>query len=154
MTSQHDILDSRPRPGVHSAVWWTAAPSIVAESLEAVPDPLVTALRPGPPASGMAVAAALARSLAPAEAADRPPSWLLPEQVQSFRRVLAALRRHRGAVLADPVGSGKTYVALAAAAALNRGSTACLVPATLLSQWESVAARLMKSTTGSNESYG
>jgi hypothetical protein len=67
---------------------------------------------------------------------------LLPEQVQSFRRVLAALRRHRGAVLADPVGSGKTYVALAAAAALNRGSTACLVPATLLTQWESVATRL------------
>jgi hypothetical protein len=90
----------------------------------------------------MAVASALARSLAPAEAADGPPPWLLPEQVQSFRRVLAALRRHGGAVLADPVGSGKTYVALAAAAALNRGSTACLVPATLLAQWESTAARL------------
>ena len=123
-------------------VWWTSPPSIVAESLEAVPDPLVTALRPGPPASGMAVAGALARSLAPIEATDEAPPWLLPEQVQSFRRVLAALRRHGGAVLADPVGTGKTYVALAAAAALNRGSTACLVPATLLAQWESVAARL------------
>jgi superfamily II DNA or RNA helicase len=88
------------------------------------------------------VAGSLARSLAPVEAADAAPSWLLPEQVQSFRRVLAALRRHGGAVLADPVGSGKTYVALAAAAAVNRGPTACLVPATLLPQWESVAARL------------
>ena len=107
-----------------------------------MPDPLVTALRPGPPASGVTVAGALARSLAPIEAIDEAPPWLLPEQVQSFRRVLAALRHHGGAVLADPVGSGKTYVALAAAAALNRRSTACLVPATLLAQWESVAARL------------
>jgi superfamily II DNA or RNA helicase len=123
-------------------VWWTAPPSIVAESLEAVPDPLMTVLRPGAPASGMAVAGALARSLAPEEATDAAPPWLLPEQVQSFRRVIAALRRHGGAVLADPVGSGKTYIALAAAATLNRGSTACLVPATLLAQWESLAARL------------
>jgi helicase-like protein len=123
-------------------VWWTAPPRIVAESLEAVPDPLLTALRPGSPASGTAVAGSLARSLAPVEAPDAAPPWLLPEQVQSFRRVLAALRRHGGAVLADPVGTGKTYVALAAAAALNRGSTACLVPATLLAQWESAAARL------------
>jgi superfamily II DNA or RNA helicase len=57
--------------------------------------------------------------------------------------VLAALRRHRGAVLADPVGSGKTYVALAVAASFNRGSpTACLVPATLQPQWETVAKGL------------
>jgi hypothetical protein len=56
--------------------------------------------------------------------------------------VLAALRRHGGALLADPVGSGKTYVALAVAAAVNRESTVCLVPATLLTQWKSAAARL------------
>ena len=52
------------------------------------------------------------------------------------------MRHYGGAVLADPVGSGKTYVALAVAAALNRGPTACLVPATLLDQWEAVAARV------------
>ena len=141
MTSWRDTLDSPLPRSAHSVVW-TSPPRIVAESLEAVPDPLVTALRPGPPASGVTVAGALARSLAPIEAIDEAPPWLLPEQVQSFRRVLAALRHHGGAVLADPVGSGKTYVALAAAAALNRRSTACLVPATLLAQWESVAARL------------
>jgi hypothetical protein len=57
--------------------------------------------------------------------------------------VLAALRRHRGAILADPVGSGKTYVALAVAASLNGGiPTACLVPATLQPQWEAVAKGL------------
>ena len=123
-------------------MWWAEPPSIVAESLEAVPDPLLTALRPGAPASGMAVAASLARSLCAVEAQDAAPPWLLPEQVQSFHRVLAALRRHGGAVLADPVGTGKTYIALAAAAALNRGSTACLVPATLIAQWEAAAAQL------------
>jgi superfamily II DNA or RNA helicase len=88
------------------------------------------------------VAGSLARSLAAEEALDRPPAWLLPEQVQSFRRVLATIRRHSGAVLADPVGSGKTYVALAAAAAVNPGPTACLVPATLQAQWNSIAASL------------
>ncbi|HEY3013082.1 MAG TPA: hypothetical protein VGJ36_10065, partial [Gemmatimonadales bacterium] len=121
---------------------WTAPPAIVAEELVGVPDALLTALHPGQPAPGIAVASALARSLAPAEHSATAPSWLLPEQERSFRRVLAALHRHGGALLADPVGSGKTYVALAVAAALNRGSTACLVPATLRAQWEATAARL------------
>jgi superfamily II DNA or RNA helicase len=128
---------------MHFVPWWTAPPAIVAESLVAVPDPLLTALRPGPLAPSAAVAASLARSLSPAEEDAPPPQWLLPPQQRSFRRVLAALRRHRGAVLADPVGSGKTYVALAVAAWFNRGSpTACLVPATLQEQWEAVAKRL------------
>ena len=123
--------------------WWTAPPAIVAESLVAVADPLLTALRPGPLSAGRAVAASLARSLSPAEDDSPPPQWLLPAQQRSFRRVLAALKRHHGAVLADPVGSGKTYVALAVAASLNRGSpTACLVPATLQPQWEEVAREL------------
>jgi superfamily II DNA or RNA helicase len=61
----------------------------------------------------------------------------------SLRRVVAAIRRHRAAILADPVGSGKTYVALAAAIALGQtGATACVVPATLAGQWLSVAERL------------
>jgi superfamily II DNA or RNA helicase len=56
--------------------------------------------------------------------------------------VLAAVQRFGGALLADPVGSGKTYVALAVAAAVNGGSTACLVPAALTHQWQATAARL------------
>lgn len=123
--------------------WWTAAPAIVAESLVAVPDPLLTALRPGPNSSCAAVAASLARSLAPAEDASPAPQWLLPHQRRSFGRALAALGRHRGAILADAVGSGKTYVALAVAASLNRGRpTACVVPATLQPQWDATARRL------------
>jgi superfamily II DNA or RNA helicase len=121
---------------------WPSPPAIVAEALLGVPDPLLTALQPGPPASGAAVASSLARSLAPPADHDKAPHWLLREQVPSFRRSLAAVRRHGGAVLADPVGSGKTFVALAVAAALNRASTACLVPATLLGQWERAAARV------------
>jgi superfamily II DNA or RNA helicase len=122
--------------------WLTAAPAIVAEALVSVPDALLTALRPGDPASGAAVARMLARSLGPPEYPTEPPGWLLPEQVSSFRRVLAAIHRHQGAVLADPVGSGKTFVALAVAAAMNHGPTACLVPASLLAQWQATAARL------------
>lgn len=108
----------------------------------AVAEPLVTVLRPGPPAAPARVAAALARSLAPEEADDPAPEWLWPEQRTSFRRAVAAVRRYGGALLADPVGTGKTYVALAVAAALNRRATACFVPAALVSQWRSVAAKL------------
>src|SRR6266536_3505029 len=95
-----------------------------------------------------AVAAALARSLAPAQADDPAPGWLWPEQIGSFRRALWAVRCYRGALLADPVGTGKTYVALAVAAALNRSRPAvCLVPAALIEQWGEVARRLRLSIT-------
>jgi superfamily II DNA or RNA helicase len=56
--------------------------------------------------------------------------------------VLAAIGRYRGALLADPVGSGKTFIALAVAAQLNQTTTACLVPASLLSQWQATAAKV------------
>jgi superfamily II DNA or RNA helicase len=127
---------------VRFARCWTAPPAIVAEALIGVPDVLVTALRPGAPAPGAIVASSLARSLSPPEHPARPPSWLFPEQVPSFRRALAALRCYRGALLADPVGSGKTFVALAVASVMNRGATTCLVPATLLGQWQATAERL------------
>ena len=115
-------------------------PLIVAEALAPVPDPIVTALRPGPWAPAGEIARAMARRLAPGEATDPPPPWLRPEQVQSFRRTLHAVRRYGGAILADPVGSGKTYVALAVAAALEPNRPiACLTPATLIEQWRTVA---------------
>jgi superfamily II DNA or RNA helicase len=120
-----------------------SVPAIVAESLASVPDPLLTALRPGPWASAAQVSRALARGVLPDEASIDSPAWLLPHQGPSLRRVIAAIRRYRAAILADPVGSGKTYVALAAAVALRQtGPTACVVPATLVGQWRAVAARL------------
>jgi superfamily II DNA or RNA helicase len=143
MTWWHDISASLPPNAAHSAKWWWGRPTIVAESLAPVPDPLVTALVAGPAADPISVARNIARSLLPDEAPAAPPAWLLPDQVTSFRRALAALRRYRGALLADPVGSGKTYVALAVAAEWNRGRpSACLVPATLREQWCATAARL------------
>jgi hypothetical protein len=115
----------------------------VAEALAPVPDPVLTALRAGPWAEPAAVARALARELLPEESPVTPPVWLLPDQVPSFRRVVAALRRYRGAVLADPVGSGKTYVALAAAAAMApRQAATCLVPSALIPQWRATARSL------------
>jgi superfamily II DNA or RNA helicase len=123
-------------------VRWETAPTIIAEALIAVPDALLTALRPGAPASGTLVAAQLARSLGPQEHPVHPPGWLLPSQRLSFRRVLAAIDRYRGALLADPVGSGKTFVGLAVAGAVNHGSTVCLVPATLMAQWQAAASRV------------
>jgi hypothetical protein len=56
---------------------------------------------------------------------------------------MAALERYRGALLAEPVGSGKTYVALAVASLFQaRRPTACLVPAALAAQWRAVAERV------------
>ena len=69
-----------------------------------------------------------------------PPSWLLPHQVSAARRISAILRRFSGALLADAVGMGKTFVALAVATRYR--STSVLVPASLLTQWRRVAARV------------
>jgi superfamily II DNA or RNA helicase len=56
---------------------------------------------------------------------------------------MAVLERYRCALLAEPVGSGKTYVALAVAGLLQgRRPTACLVPAALAAQWRAVAERV------------
>ncbi len=122
--------------------WLDRAPSLVAESLAAVRDPLAAWLRPGPRAAPEAVAAALARALLPPESDEGAPSWLRPDQRLSFRRVLAAVRRYHGALLADAVGTGKTWVALAVAAALEPGRMPHVVaPAALLMQWRETAAR-------------
>ena len=89
------------------------------------------------------MARAIAGALGFEAAPDPPPAWLRPAQVPSFRRVLAALRRHGGALLADPVGSGKTFVAMAAAVRLDpRRPISCLVPATLMEQWRVTAERV------------
>ncbi len=108
--------------------------------------PLATALRAGPRASASRVARAIARALAPDEADDAPPSWLRAGQEVAFRRAVASVRRYGGALLADPVGSGKTWVALAVGVALASGRPdgaviTCLVPASLQGQWREVLRR-------------
>jgi superfamily II DNA or RNA helicase len=143
MTSSPDISISRPLRDQRFSRLLADAPRIVAESLAPVPDPLLTAVQAGPWAAPPGVVRALARNLLPEEDPCPAPLWLMPGQVRSFRRAVAAVRRFRGALLADPVGSGKTYVALAVAAILSpTRPAACVVPATLVPQWRETAERL------------
>jgi hypothetical protein len=130
-------------PAPRWPTWLVCAPTIVAESLAAVPEPLLTALRPGPPAPAAKVAAAIARLLAPPEERAEAPPWLWAAHGPTLRRVVAAIREHGGALLADPVGTGKTYVALAAASVLEPGApVVCFAPAVLVPQWEAAARRV------------
>jgi hypothetical protein len=114
----------------------------VAEALEHVHDPLETVLRLGAAGPAALVARAIARSLAPREADLPGPEWLWPEQRLPFRRAVAGIARYGGALLADPVGSGKTWIALAVAEAIGQGGTVvALVPAALRAQWHDTAQR-------------
>ncbi|HKP27775.1 MAG TPA: DEAD/DEAH box helicase [Gemmatimonadales bacterium] len=113
---------------------------IVAESLRRLPEPPFV---PGPAAnaSGRAVAAAIARSLAPPVAAEPSPAWLRESQRPSFSRALAAIRKFRVAMVADPVGSGKTWIALALAKSGPDQEAVVIGPSVLRDQWNRAAAR-------------
>ena len=60
---------------------------------------------------------------------------LAPHQIEAVDRVGALLDRFRGALLADEVGLGKSFVAAAVAAA-HRGEIEVIVPASLVEQWQ------------------
>lgn len=68
-----------------------------------------------------------------------PPPWLYPHQVPAARRMAGALDAFGCALLADAVGLGKTYVALALAH--RAGGAVAVVPAALRAQWARAAAR-------------
>ena len=79
----------------------------------------------------------------PPEAPDQPPPWLRADQRLSFRRAVAAVRSHGGALLADGVGTGKTWIGLAVAAAIEPARPIYVIaPAGLRSQWHEAAARI------------
>jgi len=67
-----------------------------------------------------------------------PPRWLKVHQVEAARRVRGSLSVFGTALLADAVGLGKTYVALAIASLYDTVSV--VLPAALSSQWERVSA--------------
>lgn len=119
-----------------------STPAIVAESLVAVAHPVRTALVPGPPGAAGEIVRALAATIAPPAAIDAPPPWLYPSQCHAYARALAALRRHRGAMLAEATGSGKTFIALAVAWRWQRAPVACIVPAALVAKWRATAVGL------------
>ena len=105
-------------------------------------DPLRLWLHPAPAAPAL-VAAALAQAMLPPAAEAPPPPWLRPDQRLSFGRALASARRYGGALLADAIGTGKSFIGLAVAQALAPGAAPhVLAPAALLPQWRGVAERL------------
>jgi hypothetical protein len=83
----------------------------------------------------------MVEALQPLEAEMVMPAWLRPAQRPLVRRTAAAIARHGGALLAAPVGAGKTWMALALAQALHPDEPVpVLVPASLRSHWLRTAA--------------
>lgn len=125
-----------------TVVPWPASPRILSENLIPIADPLAVALRQGAEDVPRAVAITAARALLDGTPlANGPwPAWLAPHQIPAARRLTSMLRRYGGALLADEVGLGKSYVALAVA--LYRPEPfALVVPAVLASQWRALLAR-------------
>jgi superfamily II DNA or RNA helicase len=121
---------------------WRASPRILSEDLVPLDPPLALLLRPGGCADPAAVAARAARALLdrPDRAGHTWPAWLTPHQVPAAERLHAIVARYGGALLADAVGLGKSYIALAVALALGR-PFALVVPAVLVSQWRALLVR-------------
>jgi len=119
-----------------------APPRILSEHLETPAEPLALLLSAEATAAPAAVAARAARALLdlPEVPAEAPP-WLTPHQRPAAERLTAIIARHSGAVLADAVGLGKSYVALAVARMLGDPFT-LVVPAVLVDQWRALLGRL------------
>src|SRR6266705_4235803 len=136
-TRWRSCSSSTLRTAVHSAEW----PRILSEDLTAPAEPLALLLRPGAPVHPRVVAQLAARALlGPVEGALLLPAWLVPHQEPAARRLSAILDRYGGALLADAVGLGKSYVALAVALA-RREPFALAVPAVLAPQWRTLLAQ-------------
>lgn len=122
-------------------------PRILSEHLAPVSDLLAVALQPAGEAAPPEVAASAARALLdgallePGPTARTSwPAWLAPHQVPAAERLTAIIARHGGALLADAVGLGKSYVALAVALG-RREPFALVVPAVLVPQWRALLNR-------------
>ncbi len=121
-----------------SSVW----SRILAESLRAPDEPLAFLVAPGPETPPALVCRAAARALLDLPPLPpRTPPWLAAHQVPACERLLAILARYGGAVLADAVGLGKSFVALAAAQAQGTSCT-LVVPAVLVLQWRALLKRI------------
>jgi hypothetical protein len=137
-----------PGPYKHSSALSSPIP---AEALDVVREPLAWTLaslepRPRPEVHALLVRCERGTWLD----SWKPPSWLLPHQVAAARRLAASLQTFGGALLADAVGMGKTYVALAVAGRYPR--VTAVVPACLLSQWSRVSGDVaVQLTTVSHE---
>ncbi len=96
------------------------------------------------PAWHVATSDAVRAILANAYATDEPPTTmgdvtLMPHQRDALARIRNTIREFHGALLADEVGLGKTYVALALAHDYQH--THVVAPAALLPMWRAAIAR-------------
>ena len=99
---------------------------------------------PTMPAWHVATSDSVRAILANAYATDEPPPTigdvtLMPHQRDALTRVRQTIREFHGALLADEVGLGKTYVALALAHDYQH--THVVAPAALLPMWRAAIAR-------------
>ncbi|PYO85402.1 MAG: hypothetical protein DMD65_00950, partial [Gemmatimonadetes bacterium] len=100
---------------------WPSSPRILSEHLAPLSEPLACLLTPGegaalrPPGVVAALAAGALLDFEPVAAQPGDAAWLAPHQVPAVARLRAILARYGGALLADAVGLGKSYVALAVA---------------------------------------
>lgn len=123
-------------PETNGPYW--VSPRILAETLAAPTEPL--ALLVDPLVSVPAADACMLAARALLDLSQEPPAappWLAPHQVRAFARIRAIVRRFGGAVLADAVGSGKSYIALAVAYAAA-APLVLVVPAVLVDQWRAL----------------
>ena len=121
---------------------WNGSPRILSEDLQPPVEPLALLLRPGAVADAGPVVRRAARELLdlPEGPCASWPSWLAAHQRPAAERLAAMLDRYCGALLADAVGLGKSYVALAVALA-RREPFALAVPAVLAPQWRALLAQ-------------
>lgn len=116
-------------------------PRILAERLEQPAEPLALLLRLGEEVAPASLVSGAARALL--GGCNHPlvlPTWLAPHQLGAAQRLGAILERYGGALLADAVGLGKSYVALGVALA-RRERFALVVPAVLADQWGELLTR-------------
>lgn len=125
-----------PVIAMHSPRW----PRVVAESLRGVTRPLATTAAPCYPGTAADLSQAWDRAVAPVGSPRTPPAFLLPAQRDPWHRTMSALGLYRGALLAEPVGSGKTWIALGVAA-VEPAPVLVIGPAILRSQWQAAATR-------------
>src|SRR2546427_8110800 len=121
---------------------WDGSPRVLSEDLQPPVEPLALLLRPGAVADAGAVVRRAARALLdlPEGPCASWPSWLAAHQRPAADRLTAILERYGGALLADAVGLGKSYVALAVALARSEPFT-LVVPGVLVPQWRGLLAR-------------
>lgn len=114
---------------------------LVAESLRVVPVPVAHELPSPQLVAAVPPVDSWCAAWQPDRCAEAPPTWLRPAQHDPWRRAVAAIEGWSAAVLAEPVGSGKSWIALAVAHHLGT-RTLVIGPAALATQWRHTARQV------------